>query len=199
MRAAVIAELGVDVKSTMMKRLRQSLGYTSRSTRSGHMIRTANKEKRLLFCRSCIAKQEKFRDVIFADESTIQLENNSRSCYVTKGEEHRRVKHHAKHPQKVNVWGGISWEGATALAIIDGKVHVDSRIFCQIMEDFYLPFASLAYNGKCRLAHDNDAKHKSRYTLSWMEDHGVTCIDWPPESPDLNPIEKVWHHLKDYL
>lgn len=55
-RDAVLSELGFDVKPTMMKRLRRSMGYESRSSRSGHMIRKVNKEKRLLFCKSSVEK-----------------------------------------------------------------------------------------------------------------------------------------------
>ena len=30
----------------------------------------------------------------------------------------------------------------------------------------------------------------------WREENGVQRIDWPSMSPDINPIENVWHLLK---
>ncbi len=31
--------------------------------------------------------------------------------------------------------------------------------------------------------------HTAKSTKSWLNDHGVGVLDWPPNSPDLNPIE----------
>ena len=32
-----------------------------------------------------------------------------------------------------------------------------------------------------------------------MEDNGINVLDWPPQSPDLTPIENLWNHTKKEL
>ena len=46
---------------------------------------------------------------------------------------------------------------------------------------------------------DNDPKHVSRRAKAFFEENGVNWWHTPPESPDLNPIENVWHELKENL
>ena len=43
---------------------------------------------------------------------------------------------------------------------------------------------------------DNHPIHKSMNSLLFYKEHKIKVIDFPPFSPDLNPIENIWGKLK---
>ena len=179
-----------------IKRARKDLGWVATRPKYSQLVREANKEKRLEWCRKQLAAQEKFQNVVFTDESSVQLDSHARLCFRKK-KQPRRLKPRPKHPVKVHIWGGISTRGATPLVIFTGIMN--STRYCRILEHGLLPFLTNVFPEGHRFQQDNDPKHCSNFTKQFLIDEGVNWFKTPAESPDLNPIENVWGSLKYYL
>ena len=185
---------GFDASESSIRQWRKDLGWTSKGTSYCQMIREVNKEKRLKFATENNGMT--LLDTIYTDETTVQIETHRRTCSYKRGCK-PRYKPKPKHPVKVPVWAGISHRGRTGLCIFEGKMN--APLFVSILRSTLLPFIKDIYPDGHRFIQDNDPKQCSKLAQKFYKEEGV--IWWPtlPESPDMNPIENLWHELKEYI
>ena len=72
-------------------------------------------------------------------------------------------------------------------------------MYTQILENTLLPFIRDVYPNGHKFMADNDPKHTSLHAKDFIAMNGINWWRTPAESPDLNPLENLWHELKEFI
>jgi hypothetical protein len=120
------------------------------------------------------------------------------------------------HPACVNVYGGLTMYGVTKLVEVAGTSHEVSKYktkrgtrasnitqaeYKSVLNFLLLPEGQRIFKkhgiSSWMLQQDNDKEHNVAKAVinTWNKQHSTSIgllKDWPPNSPDLSPIENLW-------
>ncbi len=125
------------------------------------------------------------------------LETNVLEVWRKGGEAHSSsfLKSSVKFPQSVMIWVQCHLLCVGPLCFLKPtSLHPFTKSFWST-SCFLLP-NQLFKDADFIFQQDLAPAHTAKITKSWLNDHGVGVLDWPPNSPDLNPIEDIWGIVK---
>jgi len=129
--------------------------------------------------------------VFFGDEAGFEGDPRPRAKWVKRGS--RPTQGYFGGHVRQNVVGAVNPATGQLVSLI--VAHCDTEVFQAFLDTMAVEVPA---TGKQRifLVLDNAGWHKTK-SLDW---HHIEPVYLPPYSPDFNPIERLWQHLKsNYL
>jgi transposase len=149
--------------------------------------------------------------LIVSDESSVRRDSNHQTVWVFRrqNKQERNAPHNVKTKSKeswisVMMWGCFAGTKLGPIAFVDG--HPDSNQYINLLSENLIPFIEKrTANGVTDMIfqQDNASFHSSKETRQFFDatspDFNFTIMEWPPNSPDMNPIEHLWPVVKNEL
>ena len=175
---------------TIRRRLVDDFNLRSRRPAKKPLLNKAQIKKRLAFCQKYRQwTGQHWSKVLFSDESTFcQFESNT--THVRRLPNTRYLPQNTiatvKNSPKIMVWGTFGASGRGCLTLVQPGTTVNSHIYLGFLQDkLRRTMAAL----RCTTFQQDSAPcHTAGVVKNWFKREKISLLDWPGNSPDLNPI-----------
>jgi transposase len=195
--------VGVD---TIGRRL-DAAGLPSRIAAQKRHYTDEQRRKRLSFAHGYEHwTAEQWERTIFSDEVTAEGEGRHRQQRVRRPDGHRFDSEYTQHSRiftpSVHIFACFCSRGPGICKTYEGKL--DGPALRKLLQasvqktadDYYQTDPTKPGHEPWWFQHDNSPPFKSRVVQSWLHGQAINVLDFPPFSPDLNPIENLWPRVQ---
>jgi len=142
-------------------------------------------------------RKVKWAKVVWTDEKMFEL-------YPQRGRKYAKIlpdeypedfpRQRLEVSPKIMFWGAISGHGKVFFDVVPDP-SITSYTYSCFLHQRAMPVIKQTHGKDFLYQQDNAPAHRGGLTSIYLESANVKVIDWPPQSPDLNPIEQVWNWM----
>lgn len=194
-------ETAISVRT--LRRYLHDIGLFSRVAVVKPLVKKEHRKKRLGWCKNLLDwGPEDFSQVIWSDESRFKIFQSDGPQRVWRIDGRRYDVKNTRPSVKfgggsIMVWACFSVNGGLG-PIVRVPDTLNRWGYIEILENFLLPHLVDVFDHQMYFFQDDNASvHTAGEVQTWLEENDINILqNWPPQSPDLSPIENLWHEVE---
>ena len=100
-----------------------------------------------------------------------------------------------EHPPSQMIWGAMSCVGPSGLYFIPPNTTMNGPRYVELLKEKLKLHMDIH---KCTIFMQDGAPcHRPKVATDFLKKNKISVLEWPGNSPDLNPIDNLWTIMKD--